>query len=575
MATLNIKLNQEYKSFPNGFEVSLEGDLIVISWVNGSGKSQLMEVIKWHQVNDPNKIIQSSMAINWAALNSKNILHRSFQSNIQQVHNIGNAEPQNFKNHKNSVWNNYTNSVLLNENHQNLRNFQKASKNAKRLLIDKFGEEKFNRGEIKQEEIIATIPDTFIWESDDIFANIVADSFLMYANEFNNIKLQNTLDNFLEDAEIEEKLWVPPWKKLNDLFEFLKIDYRFNESYRARLSWLDEQPRLYPLINGTIDKQSPRQITDLSDGEKVIASLIFSTLNTNDWNDITLLLLDEFDATFNPSLTEMFYKVIEEYFIKKWTVVIIVTHSPTTISLAPECASFYEVFRKWYDQRILPVQKEEYNELKIANKEFYEKIGNQKERIKELEEKTNNLESIVKNIELSDKEYILFVEWETDVSHITFAKQKLWISELNFDIFDCWGADKLKAFLIWLPKTIFSGKKIIWIFDYDQKWMTCIRKLCENFNEVTGGYQSKSNNNVYAITLPVTDENFENFENFPIEFLYPKSVLDNYNFLIKRSLSEINNIQYVRSDENRVLNKTDLEQKEDLCFFSHRWIETL
>lgn len=107
-----------------------------------------------------------------------------------------------------------------------------------------------------------------------------------------------------------------------------------------------------------------------------------------------LLLLDEFDNTLNPSLIEALFIVIKEFFIDKGTMVIITTHSPVTISLAPEYTQFYEFFRIENDSpKIVKVNKEKYSELEIANKAFYEKIENQKERISKLEEKINQLKA--------------------------------------------------------------------------------------------------------------------------------------------------------------------------------------
>jgi ABC-type lipoprotein export system ATPase subunit len=47
----NITLNEDCKSFKNDFTKELEGDLIILSGVNGSGKSQLMNIIYGFQNN--------------------------------------------------------------------------------------------------------------------------------------------------------------------------------------------------------------------------------------------------------------------------------------------------------------------------------------------------------------------------------------------------------------------------------------------------------------------------------------------------------------------------------------------
>ncbi|GAB0174382.1 MAG: hypothetical protein HHAS10_02610 [Candidatus Altimarinota bacterium] len=467
MGVLNIRLFEEYKSFPSGFEISLEGNLIIISGVNGSGKSQLMQIIKGQYPEDPNKNIATSIDIDGIPINYKNIQFRTLQSNIQQINNIGNAEPQNFINHKNSVWSHYTNGVLLNENHQILKSFQKSSKKAKEILTQKFGESRFMGGLLQREEIIGAIDDEFIWESDDIFSNIVADSFLIYANKFTKLKLEKYDQGVLiSDSDLQNELGFPPWKKLNELFKLLKIDYRFKDNYTS-ITGIIEQPRIYPIINGTIDEKKGMEVTDLSDGEKVITSLIFSTLNSRDKNNIKLLLLDEFDATFNPSLTEMFYKVLNQYFVDNGIMVIVVTHSPTTISLAPEGTNYYEVFRKGYEPRILPVQKTQYKELGIANKEFFDKIGNQEIRIRELTQENNKTLEILSNKEKP----LLFVEGFTDKEILEKSWSKLYPGvKMPFYIPKPTKGQNAKDVKYSLEKAnCFQNSCVIGLFDFDEE----------------------------------------------------------------------------------------------------------
>ena len=46
MSKISITLNQKYKSFDDGFSTLLEGEIIVLSGINGSGKSQLINIIR-------------------------------------------------------------------------------------------------------------------------------------------------------------------------------------------------------------------------------------------------------------------------------------------------------------------------------------------------------------------------------------------------------------------------------------------------------------------------------------------------------------------------------------------------
>jgi ABC-type multidrug transport system ATPase subunit len=45
MKKLTIQLNQLYKSFGRDFQATLEGDLIILSGINGAGKSQIINII--------------------------------------------------------------------------------------------------------------------------------------------------------------------------------------------------------------------------------------------------------------------------------------------------------------------------------------------------------------------------------------------------------------------------------------------------------------------------------------------------------------------------------------------------
>lgn len=46
MKNLSIILNEDYRSFKKGYTVDLEGDFIIISGINGAGKSQLLNLIR-------------------------------------------------------------------------------------------------------------------------------------------------------------------------------------------------------------------------------------------------------------------------------------------------------------------------------------------------------------------------------------------------------------------------------------------------------------------------------------------------------------------------------------------------
>lgn len=81
---------------------------------------------------------------------------------------------------------------------------------------------------------------------------------------------------------------------------------------------------------------------DLSSGEQVILQLILWLFSSSK-EDVfpKLLLLDEPDAHLHPSMTVQFLDVISEVLVRKHGVrVIMTTHSPSTVALAPEGSIF-------------------------------------------------------------------------------------------------------------------------------------------------------------------------------------------------------------------------------------------
>lgn len=92
------------------------------------------------------------------------------------------------------------------------------------------------------------------------------------------------------------------------------------------------------------DRQSGDEIAavDLSSGEKVLLQLVLWLFTASkDGLFPKLLLLDEPDAHLHPSMTTQFLDVISEVLVNRHGVrVIMTTHSPSTVALAPEGSVF-------------------------------------------------------------------------------------------------------------------------------------------------------------------------------------------------------------------------------------------
>jgi len=90
-----------------------------------------------------------------------------------------------------------------------------------------------------------------------------------------------------------------------------------------------------------IDRKTggPRNFDELSSGEKVLLALAVSIYEAIDGYEFPrVFLLDEIDATLHPSMIKALIDTLINTFVKRGTQIILATHSPTTVALAPEGA---------------------------------------------------------------------------------------------------------------------------------------------------------------------------------------------------------------------------------------------
>ncbi len=533
MKKVNVKLNQNYKQFKNGFDCELQGDLIIVSGVNGSGKSQLIDILNKSQVieegtsnMDLKKLhINSEIKIDNKTINRVSISRRSFKDNIS-INNIVIPNPKNSHWHKEEAWKAFSN---YNDWDKHTNEYSKSKSIIEENLKEKglsytpeWNSRMTNNTDthISEEEFKKSLPDDFVWEKDDLFSNRIDELFYEFAVKRNSeqVKLSMGSGGFNNDEYIKNA----PWTILNQLFKTLKFDYRFKKDYVFEMPNFKEKIMIYPILSdGNLDLNSPRELSDLSDGEKTIISLTFALLNENRRPIEKILLLDEFDNTLNPSLVESLFKVLEEYFVNKGVMVIMTTHSPVTISLAPEYATYYEMFKQDNNSpKIISVDRYQYTELMIANKSFYEKIQDQTERIKELEE----------NIESQNSDKIVFVEDKyTQIYKLAWLKLNDLYSRIEnlesdfeknspFRIFSKSNKDSLKGFLANSFMDEWNNKKIVGLFDFDDAY-ECFRDLLKKAKsdkqlrwsekrgtENTGLYSKREQySNISALMLPVPE----------------------------------------------------------------------
>jgi len=128
-----------------------------------------------------------------------------------------------------------------------------------------------------------------------------------------------------------------PWDVVNKILEsFNTLQYRVNSPEGS-----DYFGAFHLKLKHTEIADLEVDFSSLSSGEKILMALVASVYKAaSDKNFPDILLLDEVDASLHPSMMKNMLGVIEDVFIDQGVKVILVTHSPTTIALAPEDSIF-------------------------------------------------------------------------------------------------------------------------------------------------------------------------------------------------------------------------------------------
>lgn len=540
---LKIIFNQEFKSFKIGSEYLFNGQLIVLSGINGAGKSQLLESIK-QQYTD--------VYINNIKISHTNILKYSFRDNINLPtfgtydYDVARSTDNAIINIYNNLKNLYTNYITSKRN--NPEYFERGlgitpGTTIEEYCIDNIGAsisiKKDSRSTISKSISKATIvqiinsifdPEDDNWlnlSNEEILQKIPSDLVVKLENDeiegITRIFTEAARLRFLERnkyADTTEKFdnekWLKkaPWTEINNLFEKLHFNYRFAKDYEYEIPYLKEEPKLYAYENNEINKLKVRNINDLSDGEKAILKLVVSTYDKKEDEATKLLLLDEYDAALNPSLIKDFYLAIQEYYLNKGIIVLITTHSPITISMAPKNSRFYEIFRQNDNSPIImEVNKQEYEELKILEN-YYSKISNPELRLKELEGENNRLKEKIENMTIP----LVVTEGKTDWKHIKKAKEKL----NNHDSYEFYETlddmgDTAAFNMLKEQSKINNSNKRIFIFDNDNE------NIVKDVSDGNSNYKSWGNN-VFSFVIPKPNIR-ENEDKISIEHYYPEDIL--------------------------------------------------
>lgn len=341
-------------------------DFMVLTGVNGSGKSHLLEAINLRHVN-----VQGLEGAHIVLFNYENFrldnepeftghqlsAEREAAWQFHEGHIKNNAASwksqlgsnyaeitEKTKSEKKSFWSfggdfvkSYTNqfkSFIKSDNYRGNHQAQGIYSLAKKLS--------YSIDEIEREEFIDRYK-PYIFKNDFLptqLGKIFWDYYVKYhsnqVNQFQNERFGKDSSVLTED-EFISKHGEKPWDLANRIlksfdaltYEFISPEGRdFFGSYKLELQHTQK-----PDLKVEFDK--------LSSGERILMALVASIYkSSSDGNFPDLLLLDEIDASLHPSMMKNMLNVIDSIFLPAGVKVILVTHSPTTIALAPEDSIF-------------------------------------------------------------------------------------------------------------------------------------------------------------------------------------------------------------------------------------------
>lgn len=145
---------------------------------------------------------------------------------------------------------------------------------------------------------------------------------------------------FLTDEEFLDRFGSEPWRLLNNIVKGTFDDkFHFSEP--------DERSQSYS-YNATLiqrDTSAPVTVEALSSGEKTLLWLALTLFNCQYCDQALvktprLLLLDEPDAFLHPKMVVKMYQALDAFAASFKSRIIITTHSPTTVALAPENGTY-------------------------------------------------------------------------------------------------------------------------------------------------------------------------------------------------------------------------------------------
>jgi ABC-type branched-subunit amino acid transport system ATPase component len=226
--------------------------------------------------------------------------------------------------------------------------FQNAKKNVQEIF------------EIKHKEYYEFLSsvsdkDIFSLNNNDIEStNFILEDIAEEEKEYQYLKLSNYLNKhyalggdpdskYLEHEEFIRAHGNSPIEQINDVLTQYDCNGYFLKTNDFKLQLGEAKSSMKVYINlKQKEKGYVTSFNELSSGEKTLIALSLLIFKSRKKRVIPrVLLLDEIDSSLHPSMITRLLDVIQEIFIKKYGMkVILATHSPTTVALSPNDSIF-------------------------------------------------------------------------------------------------------------------------------------------------------------------------------------------------------------------------------------------
>ncbi|GEM_PF-4007868 len=369
---IKLKFDRPYRSIKELSDIALP-ELTVICGPNGSGKTQLLESIHRgfiHVTNQDNEKLTTKIFQSIPHLTASHVTHATLQEaqnaaidtqTIIEGFETYLVEGISCKIYTGSGW------VPLNRDtlipafislllHNNAPNFDGGHRDKlKELLVYKGEGGNRNRWEsfkrfvpVKAISSLTTFSEVSFKEAIYDFVQyqtfMEVDASIIFYRYFeevqNNAYRKASGTEFFSEDEFIDKFGLPPWDEVNQLLR----SYGFQHQMLPPSAENDPRATKGYIAKIINSEQEVIDINGLSSGEKVIIALLLSAYAAQQKEKRIfqvdapeVILFDELDAHLHPSMTRMMFEVLQNSIVKKLSSrVVITTHSPSTVALAPE-----------------------------------------------------------------------------------------------------------------------------------------------------------------------------------------------------------------------------------------------